>query len=466
VTPRRLTFGLAAGLISAIAGLASVRYPLVATAAPVAALAALGLVLSSEVRLAVLTLGALTVFQSSSAITPPKIAYILICLIAGLIALTNRKEIAASTWGDCFKPAWVGAAVLAFTLTSTFVTRDSTVHTTSWLRDILPYYLLVLAPLIAIDIGRRTSSVWILRLLISLAILTAAVSGLDYASKRGGTLPFTSFLLGSGVPAILGFCYALPRAAFAEKRAWWVAAIFFIPVCLLISGSRTNLILLLGVFGATGGIARRRIPPLRTLVITTSAALGLVILLPIVAGAVYGDRQYFQARVQASMKVLTGDASADPSYQVRAKSYQVAVDEIGRHPVFGTGPGYLYNFSALQAEGASGVTAVSTFSLDTPLATVAKLGIVGSLALVGFLLSLVATVKRVTALTGPTDLATASRAFAFIFIADLPFGSFLEDKGFFIAMLLLLSATAASVREATGAISGATLAPVLVSARR
>lgn len=424
------------------------RYPAVGLALPVGLLALLGVMLNARIRLVVLIVGAISVFHSVT-ITPAKLGYLGVCAISAAIALGNLSQARRQPWARPLRQIFRASILLSFVLSITYLTRDSSTGSLDWIRDALPYYLLALAPLIALDIGQHVPAAWIKSFVVVVAVESALASGLSYAQLRNSSaLTLSSVLLATSVPASLGFCYALVRLANAERRGPWILAVVAIPIATLVGGSRTTAVLLVfAVVGVCGSVDKRRIPPLRMASIAIPALTVLVIFLPLVAGAITGNSTYFRNRVEAATSVIHGGAANDPSYIVRANSYRAAAAEIVAHPVLGTSPGYRYDYSSIT--DASDGQEVTTFTLDTPLATVAKLGGLGAVVLVLYLLTIANGIRGITKRKGHSDFRTACRGFAFVFIAEIPFGSFLEDKGMFFTLLLILAVCTAEAREDT-----------------
>ena len=105
----------------------------------------------------------------------------------------------------------------------------------------------------------------------------------------------------------------------------------------------------------------------------------------------------------------------------------------------GTGPGYLYP-SVVPGDPPA-------FTLDTPLVTPAKFGLLGASIVVFLLAQAARAIGASRRLVGATQVGIALSGFGFIFVVDLPFGGFLEDKGFSIALMLFLALLAARGRE-------------------
>ena len=102
---------------------------------------------------------------------------------------------------------------------------------------------------------------------------------------------------------------------------------------------------------------------------------------------------------------------------------------------WGLGPGTSASVSRVRRRGG--------FYLDTPLLTLAKFGLVGAIAIAIYLMAVARVVTRSRRLVGYATVYTTARASGFLFLALLPLGQFLEDKGlaFGLGLRLVLVVT-------------------------
>jgi O-antigen ligase len=209
-------------------------------------------------------------------------------------------------------------------------------------------------------------------------------------------------------------------------------------VAILVTGTRGAVVLLAGFAGVAGATRKGRVALPRVPVVLFPILILAAAVTPIIVTYVSSDPTFFSTRLGSAVSFFQG-ANSDPSYVSRAFQYSQAAAVISAHPILGTGPGFLY------PDIASSVPA--HFTLDTPLVSVAKFGYVGSVIIIGYLALLIRAIGNARRITGFTMANTTARAFGFIFLADLPLGGYLEDKGLSIALMLVVGLLIAMARE-------------------
>jgi hypothetical protein len=438
--PRATVYWLLAPPAAAGAGLLLAVQPLVLLSLAVAIIAAFALTRAGG-RLIGVTAGGLLILQGSQGLNPPKLAYFAFILVSWVIAIAHlTAPTDTHTWTGPFRRLLIGTyLLLGLVLISAPIALTNGVQLTDWARDALPYALLAMLPLIGVDCARDVTSRFILFLFASAGTVAALGYGIDWLSLRGvSSVGVTQFTLSSGALVAAVFSFAIVRGATGPNRPRWLALATFALVCYLLSGSRSGLVLLAGFLGIAGTSRKLRVP-IRS-VIGLLAALSLVTatLIPLAGSLLVNDPTFLSQRA-ASVVSFLQNGSTDPSYSARVVEYSQAATSIAAHPLFGTGPGFLYTNTDPAAP--------PVFTLDTPLVTPAKFGLLGSGIIVFWLAQLASTIRATRRLVGATQVSTALRAFGLIFVLDLPFGGFLEDKGFSIALMLLLGLLAATGRE-------------------
>jgi hypothetical protein len=420
------------GVVALSAGVAVAWNPALLAVAGAPALLA-GLIRSSRVRLLWFVGGGLVVFQQSDSVGAPKLAY-----LAGTIVVTavSSYRLARSTagWLSTFKPLMAIEGIYLLVMMMSYIQAHSNgTPATGWVRDAFPYILLGLAPVIALDVAHDLTQEAIARLSAIIGLLAAIGFAADWLDRRGvSSLPFGKFLLGSGCLAALGMSTALAFVASARHPARWGIIAASIPAIMLTTGTRSIVVFAAAILGIVGRPRDGRIGVGKTLALSGAIGAFIYFLVPRLVGYVVKDPGWFDRRIQAATTVLTGGGAADASYAERGASYALAQDAWHAHPWLGTGPGYAY------PDGA--------FTLDTPLITVAKLGVIGVLALLALLGSYVLCCRRSGCLYGVETAHTAGRAFLLVMVAFLPFGTPAEDKGFAFAVCLAVAGVAATAR--------------------
>lgn len=393
----------------------------------------IALVAWAPVRLIAVVLGALLVFQSSA--NGGKVAYIGLavacCALSGIRLGRDDNPVIRS-----FRPLLGGSLALAVMLfISSFVSRASGVPTTDWFRDALPYILLVALPVVGIDAGRDLTRKNADRLIAGIGILAAVGFALDWLDRRGVSgLGVGRVVLASAVLPALAFAYALAHADAGWRAFRWLLVAATIVALLLITGTRTNIVFLIAVLGVVGLKRKAAINPLRLVLYLTGIVAAVVVVVPILGGYVINDPQFLSSRTEAALAAIHGEAASDQSYQAREHSYVLTRQQFKDHRLLGTGPGF--------AE-----------TSDSPWVVPAKFGIVGTVVLMTFFLSIFLSVRKARQASGPLPVYAAARGWALILLALTPFGPWTEDKGMALALTLLTAAVAShanpvSAREA------------------
>jgi O-antigen ligase len=386
--------------------------------------------LGPRCRLVVATVGALVVFQSSFNVL--KYAYLglaLLCFCLSLGAVCEKGGVIRRE----FRPMVLASAGLAiYLLFSLLVSRSNETPFQAWFRDALPYFMLTILPVVGIAAGRRMSPAWNRLLIISLGLVVSLGVTADWLERRDvSALPFGRIVLSSAVVVAFCFSYCLVMAGFSRSRLRlvWAGAAAAIVVMMIISGSRTNLVLLAAFIGVVGSAAAAAVSPRRALTLLVATVAALVVALPVVSKLFIADPGFIEERIEGAVTVLVDDPDGDGSFRARSQSYELVAEAFADHPVLGTGPGFLY---------APGPT--PTFNLDAPGIVPAKFGLVGLAFILAFLVSIIVAVRRIRRRYGPRPSYVAARGWLIVLLALIPFGPWLEDKGFPIALAIMFAA--------------------------
>lgn len=395
-----------------------------------AALLGLGVcLLGPRSRLVVTVVGALVVFQSD--LNTLKYGYLVIALVCFAYSvgrvLTPDRRLRRE-----FRPLVAGSAVLVLYLLFTSVVAASNgTDAQLWFRDALSYFLLALLPYVGIAAGEDISPRWRNAWFVTIGIVVSIGMTTDWLDRRGvSALPVGRLVLPSTTVVALCFAYAITKTGLpGRNRVRWSAAAGFIFIAVLLTGSRTNLVLLVAFAGITGAARKARVPASTT----AGAALGILLVaavaVPLAAPLFISDPDFLGKRLGYAGTVLTGDAGSDQSFLMRQTAYDMAAEAFGDHVALGTGPGYSYPTET-----------GSTFNLDAPGIVPAKFGLVGIFVVGFYLVSLVVVVTRIRARYGPSPSITAARGWLVVLIALTPFGPWLEEKGFTVAVAMVMAA--------------------------
>ncbi|WP_445190277.1 O-antigen ligase family protein [Pseudonocardia sp. Cha107L01] len=223
----------------------------------------------------------------------------------------------------------------------------------------------------------------------------------------------------------------------SSARRWtWAATSVIILVAMLMTGSRTNLVLLAAFAGVVGSAHNCRLSPRKILGLLAGVGLTILVVTPVVAQFFVSDPTFLEGRLNEALTVVVGDANADGSYEARRAAYDLTAEAFINHIAFGTGPGYLYTLPP-----------ATTFGLDAPGIVPAKFGLIGIVIIGSFLASVAITVKKIRRSCGPSPGITSACGWTAVLITLIPFGPWIEDKGFAVALTILFGIIIADSRR-------------------
>jgi hypothetical protein len=444
--------------------LAGALLPLAPTlaAAPLAALAVVALTLRSVVRVLVVVFGGLVVLQTSQTLDAPKIAYLAAVSIAFAAALPHALQELRGSGRSAKGLVIAGAAFGAMTALSFPVSLSRGDDLTTWVRGAAPFFLFATAPVFALDAAASVPRRWLGALLLVAGALATASYAVEWIGRRG----LLSQLLVDRIvlPSIM-----LPAALFAmaiavtlgthRLRPLWAGLAGIVLLTMLLTGSRTNLVLLAALpsvyLAARGGVSARAIRlALTSVVIVALTGVGLLFVGEL--GGFAGGT--VQTRL-ASVATILSDPASDASYVDRAAQTAAAYNDWAKSPLLGTGPAHQVVWTG--ADGSSRLTLV----IDSPLLYPMQFGLLGIVLLVSALLAWIGFIR---ATTDPVARATLAGTWG-VSVALSILVSPLEDKGFTFALLLALAfalAPSTSRRSYAQHLGGATTGAHLSPPRR
>ena len=403
---------------------------------------------SARARLVIVLAGGLVVFQSQN-LGGLKYAYLgiaLLCVGASGMRLARTQDRSLRA----FRPL-LGASVGLVTLiaVSGLIARSNGVTWDNWVRDALPYMLLAVLPVVGLDAGADLSTRTTEWLIAALGLIGAAGMAIDWLHRRDVSSLGVGRLVLSLTPLVaLGFAMAITRAALGPHRLRWLTIAVVIVTLMLATGSRANIVIFVAVLGVIGASRKARVSVVRAGSAIAITVATVAIALPWLVLRVSNDPQFLSTRISQALLVLNGGGASDLSYQAREQAYSLANQEFHAHFWWGTGPGFLYPSGA--------------FTLDTPALTLAKWGLLGTSVLAAYLVTLALCFVRARRLAGFGPTHTVARAWVIVMIAWLPFGTWLEDKGFALVVTLLAAAVVASARESVRRIPAPEIADMTV----
>jgi hypothetical protein len=401
---------------------------------PVAVLGGLLLLVDGRARIAFVVFGGLFFLQSSDSLGTVKLLYLLGVIAAGGGALFRYGQ--ARDWvnrGLAWPLIRLFIVLFALLTVSLFVAHGHDVRRTDWLRDVAPYILFAFVPLFALDAQAAFSRKGLIRILViagSVATVSFATYWLEH--RHIATLPFSRFGLSSFfLPSSL-FAYSIAAALHQQrKRLRWLALAAGAFSLLIITGTRSTLLLLLVplmiVLGARRNLSSRFV---KVLVVTPVALVLISAGTYTVMSATHASASILSKRIAILKHTGT---SSDASYIDRQAQAHVAARVFSSNLVFGAGPGTNFDWTV------RGVGKRSGFILDSPLDFPAKFGLVGLLALATILLSYGSFVKSAVRINHPRTETLALTGYAALAFANSFLTNILEDKGFSLGLLLLLA---------------------------
>lgn len=360
-----------------------------------------------------------------------KLIYFPAVVIFLLTSLYNLQRLDARTMAAS-KPILVGAGILMATFLATAamsVFQGEDVGRV--VRDFFTYFLWAAAPFIGIDAARQakvSTSNMVVALFTGLSALGFAVYWL---SDRGvGTLGIERLVMYSmamaGLGVAVGGVYGMMRF-----NPWWLAFAVFCLVAVLVTGTRTGILIIFGLVGAFGSRARHRVPLGRLVLGFSVLAACSYAVLPLIAARV-AERGFLDDRLGAFADVVRGGVGADASGVLRQRALQITMDEWKDHSLFGVGFGHAF-------ENPLPGHAPIDFQLDSAALILAKFGTVGVFFMAVAVLFMVWGIWRFHIRTGVrTEAQTIAGAFVLTCLLLLPLDVPTEDKGLAFATCLVV----------------------------
>ena len=376
----------------------------------------------ASLALAALVIGGLLTFGSSSDLSVIKLVY---ASVVGIVTLVAFIRVIVNP-GASLREIGGGIGLLAVLLSMSFLIGAllQPVGVIDVLRQGLWYFLVPAAPFIGIDLGRRLRGANVLAFTLAVGSVSAVGVGVTWIFNRGvGALDVGRLVLGSPMLAAIGFALGVIVAVHG-RGAWRVVGItcvLVIPVALLITGTRTNLIFILSVIGLIGGGKKFLISLKGTVLVLFVLAVSFWLLIQ-AAPIFLKDSGFLSMRWRALLYFVSGNQANDQSFSERVSQYAYAYEAFIRSPWFGRSLGW-----------------VPDTSLDTPVAILARIGIVGTVLLLLFLWQCVRYVRNFERRGITSPFTAAARGVGLFILALAPFGPPFEDRGFALTMVLLFA---------------------------
>lgn len=409
-------------------------------------------------RAVVVVFAGLLTLQSSEAFDAGKVAYLAVAAVATVWSIAAVLRRSSHPIVAAGRP-WLALSVVIVLIIglSLPVAQSMGTALTDWLRDSAAYLLLAAAPWLALDAAISASPRAMTATLGVAGALSVVSFTIEWLERRNlADLPLDRLTLPSFFLAAAFYCLTWALAMSAEHRRW---------VWLLVGAGALGLILMTG----TRSTATLLIAPLLgALLLARSGQWGRVVTHAATGAAqvtlavviVLGG-QGLAAGFDSGSSDGPGDASSDPppgttdrldtiddvvrgtdnSLRERMAQTKSALDAFGRSPLLGTGPGYPFRWLNYAGEPRE------TFTLDTPFVVLAKFGLGGLVLLGGLILVYGRFVARLWRRGPWTVPALTAAMFGAVALVWLPLGWPVEDKGFSLALILLLAAGFAAIES-------------------
>lgn len=381
-------------------------------------------------RTVIVVAGGLTLLQLSPGLSIEKFAYLATLVVATLLAGASI----ASRWSAAKNIGSVpilcaAGGVAAIVALSVLIALHSGITIQGWALDIPAYGMLAVAVVLGLDLALSGHQP---RDIASALVLTGLVAAIGYAifwtRLRGLTgFDISRFVLPTQFLPAAAFCLTLAYV-FDGRRTYWMALLTTVLVLALVaSGTRIFILLVVPVI-VTVAVARGR-RRLRIVSLLAVAVITFVLAVNIVsntAAAGYVNLDALQARLAGIIPLLTSpDLTTDPSIYLRHLQTNALQQAWSQSPLFGVGPGGLYSYSSTVGER----------PVDSPLAILARFGVIGAAVIAVLFATLFASRLRRGAHWVP---ATALLAFISLIAAWSLVSSPLDDKGVALGLIPLI----------------------------
>jgi hypothetical protein len=407
-------------------------------AVPLILLAAVLLLVDGRVRLPFLVFGGLAVLQSSQDVNLLKVLYLAgvgIAVAGSVIRLQGALSVGGVIGVNARPLMLVSGLFLAMIGLSFPVAMSYGTSPDAWLRDASAYLLFAAAIVVGVDAAASYSP----RAIVWLLVVTGLISTVSFTVQWVGSgwrgladLPLQRVVLASFfLPAAI-FTYASVRAVLSGARSSmpWVVCAGIVAALMLATGTRSSL--LLGI-GPVAGLwfYRKNGHRVGARLLTVGALFAVGIVVAVQLGAIGGDTGRLLARFE-SIGSLLGNPGSDSSVLDRLAQTHAGLQSFLSAPITGVGAGHLFRW--LDGLG----LARESFILDAPTAFLAKFGLTGAAAALAAAALLIRW-PRARASRAAVDAAAWAGFMAICAIWFLFFGSPWEEKGFSLAMALLIA---------------------------
>lgn len=401
-------------------------------------------------RMLFFVVGAFLVFQSGDGLSPSKLGYLAAVVFSTVWAVHNLGKHADRDYIARVKPALIGAGLLAFWVLGPMLVQNlmfNGVPPTMWARDALTYLLISAGVVIGVDAGREVSLKWARLSALGVGLLAAYGFAAEWIERRGlvesATTGATSQnpILGSITALMLplSLCLVLGLAQRRIRMKWLIFVPLFL-IAVLVTGTRTGVVLAVALVGVLGSTSKKRVPFGKALLGGAASAGILSVALPF-AGSLFSSEHFVEERLNLLVRTIQEGVSSDHSGIIRLRATAYCLDILEKNPLMGQGLGIYF-----PNPNPGGVAA--NFTLDSWALLPAKFGILGtSVVAVAIVL-----IFRGLMWKGNGDWLyenTAVRGAFLAVLALIPFGPPTEDKGFAVMIALAATLVCAAAKQSS-----------------
>jgi hypothetical protein len=415
--------------------------------------------------------GGLLVLQASDVLDVGKLIYLVVAvaviLSAAAVIWVSRGDADIKMMRPWLAVSAAFAVMLAISLPVALTHGTGIVP---WVRNVASYGLFAAAPLIAIDARRSMTDREIVALTLAGGTLAAVSFSVAWLARRSiADFGIGHLLLPSAQFSFVAFAVGLAVATSARRVLPWCAVSGAILGLLLVTGTRTTLLLtpvILLLAAAAGRVAWKQVGS--ALFVTGCATAAVVVLVFVavnsrqlgandavlpVPSASAGDAVSSASALPSSespksdsigghlgsIGELATNPASEQSLRERIAQSQVAFQAFLASPLLGSGPGQKYSWT-----NASGVHVESSM-LDTPLMLPAAYGLVG-IAVAGALVGTFFWFLRILGHSSRGRLGhLAFVGLAGVFGVTSILGAPMDDKGAAYGFALVLALAANQV---------------------
>ncbi|MCL6442606.1 MAG: O-antigen ligase family protein [Alicyclobacillus sp.] len=401
---------------------------------------AIGVVRSAFFRLLYFSIGSVLTFGYISNVSYAKLLFVLGIMVTATMSFTKARRNGIPRRWKSLSP-FVVTMPLAMFILSWLVSWQHGTPTSYWFRDVAPYVLFAIAPIVALD-GcilpmRSTERIFLIAGLVSTISFITRWGTAHGTFATGATGGLASLSLSASL-----YIYGLVKFR-RPQRSWsrfsWGVLSLLIAACLIISGSRETLIFIVGgpvllLYYALSTPQEMSLVLVRfiRLLITALVIFTLIFLVTSVLGVNPDWLSSVEARLSTTLPALV-NPSSDPSGAERLIEKSLTYQMFAQYPLFGVGPGHVYSWVPPYTR-----ILKSSYVPDSPFSIMSKFGLVGATVLAISFISYIAsklgnyTVQRDVNWTLKIFI---SLALVWWFLLGPP----IEDKGFSVTVCLLLS---------------------------